>query len=85
MLNMQKLHNGHFWRGMNGWSVLTVSPFVVFKGGIPRRHRKSRTADPKVKKRPKSNGHGDIWEKVGEKWKGQDEVMKVLTKFNVRY
>lgn len=67
-------------------AALTMISFrQVFKGGITRRHRKSRTADPKVKKRPKSNGHGDIWEKVGEKWKGQDEVMKVLTKFNVRY
>ena len=47
--------------------------------------KKSRTADAKLKKRQKSNGYGDIWEEVGEKWKGQDQVLKVLRKFNVRY
>lgn len=62
-----------------------LSFFVVFKGEIANRHRRPRTADPKIKKRSKSRGQGDIWEKVGEKWKGQDQVMKLLKKFNVRY
>lgn len=54
-------------------------------GDHPGVHRRSRTADGKIKRRPKSTGCGDIWEVVGEKWKGQDQVLKVLRKFNVRY
>lgn len=67
-------------------AALTMLTFrKVFKGEIANRHRRPRTADPKIKKRSKSRGQGDIWEKVGEKWKGQDQVMKLLKKFNVRY
>ena len=59
--------------------------FSEFEGGTARVQRRSRTADARIKKRKKSNGCGDIWEEVAEKWKGQDEVVKVLKKFNVRY
>ena len=48
-------------------------------------HRKSRTADVRTKRRQKFTDCADIWEEVGEKWKGQDQVLKVLKKFNVRY
>lgn len=51
---------------------------------VPAR-KKSRTADGRIKRRPKSAGCADIWEEVGEKWKSQDQVLKVLRKFNVRY
>lgn len=64
---------------------LTFPLFVVFKGETANRRRRPQTADPKIKKRSKSCVQGDIWEKVGEKWKGQDKVMKLLKKFNVRY
>lgn len=64
-------------------AALTMLTFR--RGGTARVQRRSRTADARIKKRKKSNGCGDIWEEVAEKWKGQDEVVKVLKKFNVRY
>lgn len=54
-------------------------------GDSSRVHRRSRTADGRMKRRQKLADCADIWEEVGEKWKGQDQVMKVLKKFNVRY
>lgn len=67
-------------------AALTMLTFrKVFKGETANRRRRPQTANPKIKKRSKSCVQGDIWEKVGEKWKGQDKVMKLLKKFNVRY
>ncbi|XP_067051847.1 uncharacterized protein [Acropora muricata] len=67
-------------------AALTMLTFrKVFKGETANRRRRPQTADPKIKKRSKSSVQGDIWEKVGEKWKGQDKVTKLLKKFNVRY
>lgn len=67
-------------------AALTMLTFrKVFKGETANRRRRPQTANPKTKKRSKSCVQGDIWEKVGEKWKGQDKVMKLLKKFNVRY
>ncbi|CAH3194414.1 unnamed protein product [Porites evermanni] len=63
-------------------AALTMS---AFRRGYSRVHRRCRTADARIKKRQKSHDHGDIWDEVGEKWKGQDEVVKVLKKFNLRY
>ena len=50
-----------------------------------RVQRKSKTADGRTKRRQKLTDCADIWEEVGEKWQGQDQVLKVLKKFNVRY
>lgn len=50
-----------------------------------RVHRRSKTADGRTKRRQKLTDCADIWEEVGEKWKSQDKVLKVLKKFNVRY
>ena len=50
--------------------------------------RRSKTADGRNKKRHKLTSiaaTGDIWDKVGVKWKCQDQVVKVLKKFDVRY
>ena len=50
--------------------------------------RRSKTADGRNKKRHKLTNiaaTGDIWDKVGVKWKCQDQVVKVLKKFDVRY
>ena len=54
-------------------------------GESSRVHRRAKTADGRTKRRQKLTDCADIWEEVGEKWKSQDKVLKVLKKFNVRY
>ena len=69
-------------------SSLTAVFFCFLKHTLGVRvtaRKKSRTADGRIKRRQKSAGCTDIWEEVGQKWKSQDQVLKVLRKFNVRY
>ncbi|KAJ7363515.1 hypothetical protein OS493_009670 [Desmophyllum pertusum] len=52
-------------------AALAMFTFRRSRGGDHARvSRRSRTADGRIKRRQKSTGCGDIWEEVGEKWKG---------------
>lgn len=62
-----------------------LAMFTLRRGVRVTARKKSRTADGRIKRRQKSAGCTDIWEEVGQKWKSQDQVLKVLRKFNVRY
>ncbi|EDO32167.1 predicted protein [Nematostella vectensis] len=48
-------------------------------------YMRSKRAAGRSKKRSRTHTDEDVWDHVVEKWKGQDKVVKVLKKFNVRY